>query len=191
MEDRVAQATGDLLAGVEELDSVAVEDGMGRRRGVIDGRAAVEMVLDGFLAAAGDDEHGLDAGVEQLLGDELNDGRHTEREHLLGLRAGGGQEAHTMTGSGDERAENRSGGRGVAAGLRHGAPQKADGGRGLVTGSQARRQRPATVLASPRELQTTRCPSPRASPTRLRSSYVGRARLGRGGGAEFPVRLPR
>ena len=53
----------------------------------------VEMVLDRVLAAAGDEDHLLDAGLERLLDRILDQRLVDDRQHLLGHRLGGGQEA--------------------------------------------------------------------------------------------------
>ena len=55
--------------------------------------AVVEVVLDGTLLAARDDDDLLDAGRHRLLDGVLDDRLVDERQHLLGLRLGGGQEA--------------------------------------------------------------------------------------------------
>ena len=53
----------------------------------------VEVILDGPLLAARDDDDLLDAGSDGLLDRVLDDGLVDERQHLLGLCLRGGQEA--------------------------------------------------------------------------------------------------
>src|SRR5690606_17657165 len=64
--------------------------------------AAVEVVLEAALVAPGDDEDVVDAGPHRLLHDVLDGRLVDDRQHLLGLRLGGGQEAGAETGSGDD-----------------------------------------------------------------------------------------
>ena len=52
----------------------------------------VEVVLDRPLLAAGDDDDLLDAGGDRLFDAVLDDRLVDQRQHLLGLRLGGGQE---------------------------------------------------------------------------------------------------
>ena len=51
--------------------------------------AVVEVVLDGSLLAAGDDDDLLDPGGHGLLDRVLDDRLIHQRQHLLGLRLGG------------------------------------------------------------------------------------------------------
>ena len=55
--------------------------------------ADVEMILDGLLAAAGDHDDLVAAGGQGFFDAVLNDGLVHQRQHFLGLRFGGGQEA--------------------------------------------------------------------------------------------------
>ncbi len=55
--------------------------------------ADVEVVFDGALAAAGDDDDLIAAGGHRFLDAVLNDGLVDQREHFLGLRLGGREEA--------------------------------------------------------------------------------------------------
>ena len=89
-----------LLADVADLDHVAdladapehLDVALGLEQ-VLQLVAVVEVVLDRPLLAAGDDDDLLDAGSDGLLDRVLDDGLVDERQHLLGLRLGGGQEA--------------------------------------------------------------------------------------------------
>src|SRR5437899_1071159 len=55
--------------------------------------ADVEMIFDGRLAAAGHDDDVLNARMEGLLDAVLDERLIHQRQHFLGLRFGGGQEA--------------------------------------------------------------------------------------------------
>ena len=55
--------------------------------------SGIEMVFDGILAFAGDDDDVLDAGGDAFFGDVLNLGLVHDGEHFFGLRFGGGEEA--------------------------------------------------------------------------------------------------
>ena len=63
---------------------------------------AVEVVLEAALAATGDDEDVVDAGPHGLLDDVLDRRLVDHRQHLLGLRLGGGQEAGAQPGGRDD-----------------------------------------------------------------------------------------
>jgi hypothetical protein len=52
----------------------------------------VEVILDGALLAAGDDDHLLDSGRDGLFNAVLDDGFVNERQHFLWLCLGRGQE---------------------------------------------------------------------------------------------------
>ena len=52
----------------------------------------VEVILDGVLAAAGDEDDVVDAGGDRFLDAVLNDRLVDERQHLFRLRLGRGQE---------------------------------------------------------------------------------------------------
>ena len=70
---------------------------------VLELEVAVEVVLEAALAAAGDDEDVLDARPHRLL-DHVLDGRLVDdRQHLLGLGLGGGQEPGAETCRRDDR----------------------------------------------------------------------------------------
>ena len=69
---------------------------------VLELELAVEVVLDGALGPTGDDQDVVDAGGHGLLHHVL-DGRLVDhRQHLLGLRLGGRQEAGAEAGGGDD-----------------------------------------------------------------------------------------
>ena len=61
----------------------------------------VEVILDRVLAAAGDEDDVVDAGRDRLLDAVLDDRLVDERQHLLRLRLGGGQEAGAEAGGGE------------------------------------------------------------------------------------------
>lgn len=61
----------------------------------------VEMVLDGPLAPSGDYEYVPESGGDSFLDDVLDCGFVHNREHLLGLGLGRGEEAGTESGGGD------------------------------------------------------------------------------------------
>jgi hypothetical protein len=63
--------------------------------------ADVEVVFDGLLAAAGDDEDLIAAGGHGFFDAVLDDGLIDQREHFLGLGFGGGQEAGAEAGGGE------------------------------------------------------------------------------------------
>ena len=65
-------------------------------------RAAVEVVLDGPFLAPGDDEDIGDAAGHGLFHDVLDGRRVDDRQHLLGLRLGGGQESGPAPGGGND-----------------------------------------------------------------------------------------
>jgi hypothetical protein len=63
---------------------------------------AVEVVLDGLLAAAGDDEDVVEPGPDGLLDDVLNGGLVDQGQHLLRLRLGRREEAGPEPGRWDD-----------------------------------------------------------------------------------------
>ena len=63
----------------------------------------VEVVLDGPLAAAGDQQDVADPGGYRFLHDVLDGRRVDDRQHLLGYRLGGGQEPRSQARGGDDR----------------------------------------------------------------------------------------
>ena len=63
---------------------------------------AVEVVLDGLLAPAGDDQDVLDPGPHRLLDHVLDGGLVDQRQHLLGLRLGRREEAGAQPGRWDD-----------------------------------------------------------------------------------------
>ena len=58
----------------------------------------VEMILDGVLAAPGDQNDVVDARGDRFLDAVLNDRFVDERQHFFGLRFGGGQEPCAQSG---------------------------------------------------------------------------------------------
>ena len=99
-EDGVAEAESFFLADVGDVDHVG--DGAHDLEQVgflalfehaFEFVADVEMVFDGLLAAAGDDEDLVAAGGHGFFDAVLDDGLVDQGKHLLGLGFGGGQEA--------------------------------------------------------------------------------------------------
>ncbi len=68
---------------------------------------AVEMVLDHALVAAGDEDEMLDAGLARLVDHVLDQRPVDHRQHFLGHRLGGGQEAGAEAGHGENGFANR------------------------------------------------------------------------------------
>ncbi len=62
----------------------------------------VEMVLDGVLAPAGHDDDALQPRGPGLLDDVLDERPVDQRQHLLGLRLGGRQEAGSQSRGGKD-----------------------------------------------------------------------------------------
>ncbi len=97
---RVPQAQLLLLAHIADLRHVPdlahpaqhLDVALGLQHG-LQLEAVVEMVLDGPLLAAGDDDDLLDPGGHGLFDRVLDDRLVHQRQHLLGLCLGGGQEA--------------------------------------------------------------------------------------------------
>ena len=80
--------------------------------------AAVEVVLDRLLAPAGDDEDVVDPGPHGLLHHVLDGRLVDDRQHLLGLRLGGGQEPGAQAGGGDDGLAHVGHGAVLLGGLR-------------------------------------------------------------------------
>ena len=70
----------------------------------------VEMILDGGLAASGDDDDRLDPRGHRLLDDVLDDRLVDQGQHLLGLGLGGGKETRAHACGGEDRLTDRTGG---------------------------------------------------------------------------------
>ena len=62
----------------------------------------VEVILDGVLAAAGDEDDVVDAGRDRFFDAVLDDRLVDERQHFLRLRLGGGKEAGAEAGGGED-----------------------------------------------------------------------------------------
>ena len=74
------------LGDVAHLGLLALTPGL--RQVELELERPIEVVLEGALAAAGDDEDVGDAGPDRLLDDVLDRRLVDERQHLLGLRFG-------------------------------------------------------------------------------------------------------
>ncbi len=74
--------------------------------------ADVEMIFNGLLAAAGDDDDLVAAGCHRFFDAVLDDRLVDEREHFLGLGFGGGQEARAEAGGGENGFANFHGHKG-------------------------------------------------------------------------------
>ena len=74
------------------------------------------MILDGVLAAAGDQDDVVDAGGDRLLDAVLDDRLVDERQHLFRLGLGGGKEPGPQTGGREHGFANGRHGRIVAGG---------------------------------------------------------------------------
>jgi hypothetical protein len=85
---------------------------LGRLAALLEGAlelvGAVEMVLDGRLAAAGDEDELLDAGCLRLFDGVLDQRLVDDRQHLLGHRLGGGEKAGAQAADGKDRLANAS-----------------------------------------------------------------------------------
>src|SRR5437773_3343004 len=69
-------------------------------------RRRIEMIFDGILAFAGDDNDVLDSRRDALFGDVLNLRLVDDGEHLFGLRFGGGKEARAEAGGREHGLSN-------------------------------------------------------------------------------------
>ena len=72
-------------------------------------RIPVEPVLDGALAAAGDQQHVLDARVDELLDHQIDGGPVDHRQQLLGHHPGDRQEARAVARSNDDALHRHPG----------------------------------------------------------------------------------
>ena len=126
-EHRVAQAERLALAHVGEVDQVRDLADLGEQlrlaarfqeRFELD--RDVEMIFDGVLAAAGDEDDVVDAGGDRFFDAVLDDRLVDERQHLFRLRLGGGQEAGAQPGGRKHRLADGSCSRGTLI-MPHGA----------------------------------------------------------------------
>src|SRR6266568_1077325 len=69
-------------------------------------RRRIEMIFDGILAFAGDDNDVLDSRRDAFFRDVLNLRLVDDGEHLFGLRFGGGKEARAEAGGREDRLSN-------------------------------------------------------------------------------------
>jgi hypothetical protein len=107
-EDGVAEAQRLLLAHVGHGGQLGDGLDLGQLLGlstilqvVLELEGGVEVILDGALVAAGDQHDLLEPGGYRLLHHVLDGGLVHQRQHLLGLRLGGGQEARAQAGGGE------------------------------------------------------------------------------------------
>ena len=112
-QDRVAEAELLLLADVGHLGQVADVADLAEHldvalllEQVLELVGQVEVVLDRPLLAGGDDDDLLDPGGDGLLDRVLDDRLVHQRQHLLRLRLGGGQEAGAPAGGGEDSLAN-------------------------------------------------------------------------------------
>src|SRR3546814_16894387 len=68
----------------------------------------VEVILDGGLAAAGDEDDLLDSGLTRLLHPVLDERLVDDRKHLLGDRLGGRQKPRAESADGQDRLADGS-----------------------------------------------------------------------------------
>lgn len=68
--------------------------------------SGIEMIFDGILSFAGDDDDVLDAGGDALFRDVLNLRLINYGEHFFGLRFGGGKKTRAESGGGEDGLAN-------------------------------------------------------------------------------------
>ena len=112
-QDGVPQAQRFLLPHVGDVDHVGNRAHrrqqillVARFEQVFQLEADVEVILDGGLAAAGDDDDVLDAGLHRLLDAVLDQRLIHQRQHFFGLRFGGGKESCAEPRRGKDRLAN-------------------------------------------------------------------------------------
>ncbi len=71
------------------------------------------MVLDRALAAPGDEDHLLDAGLQRLVDGILDERAINDGQHFLGKGLGSGQESRTQTTDGKHGLAQRLDGHGA------------------------------------------------------------------------------
>ena len=105
----MAQAQGLALADVGDVDQVRDLADLAQQIRLAAGLEErleldrdVEVVLDGVLAAPGDEDDVVDARGDRFLDAVLDDRLVDEREHLLGLGLGGGEEPRAEAGGGED-----------------------------------------------------------------------------------------
>src|SRR5262249_20189295 len=95
---------GELAGPADELEPGGVALGLEQ---FLELGSPVEVVLDGALAAAGDEQDVTEPGGYRFLHDVLDGRRVDDRQHLLGYRLGGGQEPRAHARGGDDRLPDR------------------------------------------------------------------------------------
>ena len=107
---RVAEAQGRRLSDVDAGDVLRDHAAHQFEERLLVGRfqlglelvGLVEMVFDGALVAAGDEDHFGDAGRDRFFDGVLDQRLVDDRQHLLRLRLGGGKEAAAQAGDGKD-----------------------------------------------------------------------------------------
>jgi xanthine dehydrogenase accessory factor len=109
LEDRVAQAQGEFLPDVDDFEEIRDLPNQSEQillAAVLEHsfelEGYVEVVFDGILAPAGDQDDLLDAGGLGFLDDVLNERLVDERKHFFWLRLGGRQETGAEAGRGKD-----------------------------------------------------------------------------------------
>ena len=112
-QDRVPEPELLLLADVRDLGQVADVPDLAEHldvalllEQVLELVGQVEVVLDRALLARGDDDDLLDARGDGLFDRVLDDRLVDQRQHLFGLRLGGGQEAGAPAGGRENGLSN-------------------------------------------------------------------------------------
>ena len=109
----VAKAERLLLAGVADLDHIGdAANEFGLRvlallfQELFEEGSAIEVIFDGVLALAGDDDDVLDAGGDAFFGDVLDLRLVHDGEHFLGLGFSGGKKTRAEAGGGQNGFAN-------------------------------------------------------------------------------------
>ncbi len=107
-QDGVALAQGRFLTNVADVGQVRDLAHLRERavvaflaQEILQLKGNVKVILDGPLPPARDDDDLLNTRGHGLLDHVLNDGLIYQRQHLFGLRLGGGQESRSQPGGGE------------------------------------------------------------------------------------------